>query len=59
MDSARAHPAVLALMEAFPGATITDVRDLAQAAVPVEDAGDQTYPADDSGDVPLESGDEL
>jgi DNA polymerase-3 subunit gamma/tau len=59
MDSARAHPAVLALMEAFPGATITDVRDLAQAAVPVEDAGDQTYPADDPGDVPLESGDEL
>jgi DNA polymerase-3 subunit gamma/tau len=59
MDSARAHPAVLALMEAFPGAMITDVRDLAQAAVPVEDAGDQTYPADDAGDVPLESGDEL
>jgi len=59
LDSARAHPAVQALMAAFPGATITDVRDLAQAAVPVEDAGDQTYPADDPGDVPLESGDEL
>jgi DNA polymerase-3 subunit gamma/tau len=59
MDSARAHPAVLALMEAFPGATITDVRDLAQATIPVEDAGDQTYPADDPGDVLLESGDEL
>ena len=59
MDSARAHPAVQALMAAFPGATITDVRDLAPAAVPVEDAGDQTYPTDDPGDVPLESGDEL
>jgi DNA polymerase III subunit gamma/tau len=59
LDSARAHPAVQALMAAFPGATITYVRELAQAAVPVEDAGDQTYPADDPGDVPLESGDEL
>jgi DNA polymerase-3 subunit gamma/tau len=64
MDSARANPAVQALMEAFPGATIVDVRDLATQAPPVEDAGmeetgDQTYPADDVGDMFLESGDEL
>ena len=63
MDSARAHPAVQALMAAFPGATITDVRDLATPPPPVEDAGseesgDQTYPAD-AGDMFLESGDEL
>jgi len=64
MDSARANPAVQALMEAFPGATIVDVRDLATQPPPVEDAGteeagDQTYPADDAGDMFLESGDEL
>jgi len=58
LDSARAHPAVQALMAAFPGATITDVRDLAQAAIPVEDAGEINYPAD-AGDMILESGDEL
>ena len=58
LDSARAHPAVQALMAAFPGATITDVRDLAQVAIPVEDTGDQTYPAD-PGDMFVESGDEL
>jgi DNA polymerase-3 subunit gamma/tau len=55
MDSARTHPAVLALMQAFPGATITDIRDLARPAIPVEDAGDLTDP----GDMPLENGDEL
>jgi DNA polymerase-3 subunit gamma/tau len=55
LDSAKAHPAVQALMAAFPGATITDVRDLAQAAVPAEDAADLTDP----GDVPFENGDEL
>ena len=64
MDSARANPAVQALMEAFPGATIVDVRDLAAQPPPVEDAGaeesgEQTYPADDVGDMFLESGDEL
>ena len=57
--SARANTAVRALMEAFPGATITDVRDLATPAPPVEDAGEQTYPVDDAGDLFLESGDEL
>ena len=45
-------------MAAFPGATITDVRDLAQTAVPVEDAGETTDPAD-AGDMILENGDEL
>jgi DNA polymerase-3 subunit gamma/tau len=64
MDSARGNPTVQALMEAFPGATIIDVRDLATQPPPVEDAGsedsgDQTYPADDAGDMFLESGDEL
>src|SRR6185503_10693628 len=54
MDSARAHPAVQALMEAFPGATIVDVRDLATPPPPaldagMEEAGDQSYPADDTG----------
>jgi DNA polymerase III subunit gamma/tau len=58
LDSARAHPAVRALMAAFPGATITDVRDLAETAAPAEDAGEITYPAD-AGDMILESGDEL
>jgi len=63
MDAARANPAVQALMQAFPGATIVDVRDLATQPPPVEDAGiedagDQTYPAD-PGDMFLESGDEL
>jgi DNA polymerase-3 subunit gamma/tau len=68
MDSARANPAVQALMEAFPGATIVDVRDLATQPPPVENLGvedggmeesdDQTYPAD-PGDMFLESGDEL
>ena len=57
MDSAKASPTVAALMEAFPGATITDVRDLTQAAAVSEDAGDQTYPAD-SGDLTLDIGDE-
>jgi DNA polymerase-3 subunit gamma/tau len=57
MDSARASPTVQALMDAFPGAVITDVRDLAQAALPVEDAGDQTYPAD-NGELIPETGDE-
>jgi DNA polymerase-3 subunit gamma/tau len=68
MDSARANPAVQALMHAFPGATIVDVRDLATQPPPVEDAGpddfgtedagDQTYPAD-PGEMFPESGDEL
>ena len=64
MDSARANPTVQALMEAFPGATIVDVRDLATQPPPAldagtEEAGDQSYPADDVGDMFLESGDEL
>ncbi|HEX4505973.1 MAG TPA: DNA polymerase III subunit gamma/tau [Alphaproteobacteria bacterium] len=64
MDSARANPAVQALMEAFPGATIVDVRDLATQPPPAldagaEESGDQTYPADDAGDMFIESGDEL
>ncbi|MDB5394003.1 MAG: polymerase subunit gamma/tau [Rhodospirillales bacterium] len=50
MDSARASPTVQALMNAFPGATITDVRDLAEAAIPMEDVGEITYAAD-SGDL--------
>jgi DNA polymerase-3 subunit gamma/tau len=68
MDAARANPAVQAVMQAFPGATIVDVRDLATPPPPVEDlgieddpiteSGDQTYPAD-PGDISLESGDEL
>ncbi len=63
MDSARAHPAVQALMDAFPGATIVDVRDLATPPPPAEDAGiedsgEPAYPAD-PGDMFLESGDEL
>jgi DNA polymerase-3 subunit gamma/tau len=62
LDSAKASPAVVAIMEAFPGATITDVRDLAQAAARSDeaisdDAGDLTYPAD-SGDLTLDIGDE-
>jgi DNA polymerase-3 subunit gamma/tau len=57
LDSARASPTVQALMEAFPGAVITDVRDLAPTAVPVEDMGDPNYPAD-VGDLSLEPGDE-
>jgi DNA polymerase-3 subunit gamma/tau len=63
MDSARASPTVVALMEAFPGATITDVRDLAEAANHVEDAGEITYPADSGeltpdGELTTDSGDE-
>jgi len=57
LDSARASPTVQALMDAFPGAVITDVRDLAQVPVPTEDAGDQTYPAE-AGELPLDTGDE-
>jgi DNA polymerase-3 subunit gamma/tau len=57
MDSARASPTVVALMGAFPGTTITDVRDLAQAATLSEDAGDLTDLAD-SGDLTLDIGDE-
>ncbi len=57
LDSARASPTVQALMDAFPGAVITDVRDLAQVPLPAEDAGDQTYPAE-AGELPLETGDE-
>jgi DNA polymerase-3 subunit gamma/tau len=63
MDSAKASPTVRALMDAFPGATITDVRDLAQAADHVEDAGEITYPADSGeltpdGELTTDSGDE-
>lgn len=50
MDSARANPAVQALMAAFPGAAITDIRDLAAGSVPAEDAGDLAYPTD-SGEL--------
>ena len=63
LDSARASPTVLALMDAFPGATITDVRDLAEIIVPVEDGGEITYPADSGeltpdGELIIDSGDE-
>ncbi len=57
LDSARMSPTVQALMEAFPGTVITDVRELAQASEPAEDAGDLAYPAD-SGDMTPETGDE-
>jgi len=59
-DSARANPAVQALMEAFPGAVITDVRDLGQAgpAQPAEDdAGEAAYPSDATETI-LETGDD-
>ncbi len=55
-DRARSSPTVQALLEAFPGAVITDVRDLAPAAAEAENDADPTYPAD-SGE-PLDSGDE-
>jgi len=56
-ESAAANPAVRAILQAFPGAVITDVRDLAQAAVSVEDTREITYPAD-SGEVQTDVGDE-
>jgi DNA polymerase-3 subunit gamma/tau len=40
MASARASPVVQAILEAFPGATITEVRDLALTAPEAEDAPD-------------------
>jgi DNA polymerase-3 subunit gamma/tau len=68
MDSARASPTVQALMAAFPGAQITDIRDLAAGALvsedgSVEDAGDSPYPTDSGemtpdGEPINESGDE-
>ena len=63
IDAARANPTVQALLAAFPEATITDVRDLAEAAIPVEDAGDGSYPADSGeltpdGELITDSGDE-
>jgi DNA polymerase-3 subunit gamma/tau len=55
-DAARLSPTVQALLEAFPGATITDVRDLAPTAAEAENITETPYPAD-SGE-PLDSGDE-
>jgi DNA polymerase-3 subunit gamma/tau len=64
LESAQANPTVRALMEAFPGATITDVRDLAPLP-PIandggEDGGEESYPAE-AGEAPIdpETGDEL
>jgi DNA polymerase-3 subunit gamma/tau len=57
-ESARESPIVQALLEAFPGATITDVRDLAHAAPHVEDAADQAEAAE-SGDLEGETGSEV
>jgi DNA polymerase-3 subunit gamma/tau len=57
IDSARASPVVQALMEAFPGTVITDVRDLAQIATSAEDADDATYPAE-TGEIPSDGGDD-
>lgn len=48
-DSARQSPIVQALLEAFPGAVITDVRDLAQRGNPVDDAT-ETGETVDSGE---------
>ncbi len=60
-DSAKANPTVKALLEAFPGAVITEVRDLVQAPSPppeqLDEAGDSTYPSDAS-EILLETGDE-
>ncbi|HLG86494.1 MAG TPA: DNA polymerase III subunit gamma/tau [Alphaproteobacteria bacterium] len=60
-DQAKANPTVRALLEAFPGAVITEVRDLAQApsAPPeqLDEAGDAAYPSDAS-EILLETGDE-
>jgi DNA polymerase-3 subunit gamma/tau len=58
LRSARASPVVQAIMEAFPGAIITEVRDLAQSAPKAEDAADipnidlrdSDLPDDDFGD---------
>jgi DNA polymerase-3 subunit gamma/tau len=63
LASARANPVVLALMAAFPGATITEVRDLAERTPEAEDApglpdgeshyqGDSAEPTLDNGDEP-------
>ena len=60
-DSAKANPTVKALLEAFPGAVITEVRDLVQAPSPqpeqLDEAGDAAYPSDASEIFP-ETGDE-
>ncbi len=60
-DSARASPVVQALMEAFPGASIVDVRDLTQPPAIVdttlEETGEADYPAETS-DTITESGDD-
>ncbi len=52
-DSARASPTVRAILDAFPGAVITDVRELGRAE-PDADAGD----ASPDMDLTLENGDE-
>ncbi len=57
LDQARLSPIVQAVLAAFPGATITDVRDLAQAPAGAEDAAESSYPAD-IGDPSNETGDE-
>ena len=56
-DAARASPTVQALMEAFPGAVITDVRDLTQPPAPAEEASDTAYPSEATEMTP-EIGDE-
>jgi DNA polymerase-3 subunit gamma/tau len=60
-DSAKASPIVQALMEAFPGASIVDVRDLTQPPAMVdttlEETGEADYPAE-TGDTITEPGDD-
>jgi DNA polymerase III subunit gamma/tau len=65
-DLARTHPLVQAVLAAFPGTTIEEVRDAAadayglvpDAALPAAEAGevppDDTAPADDSDTIPPE-----
>jgi DNA polymerase-3 subunit gamma/tau len=63
LQAARAHPVVQAVMAAFPGAAITEVRDLGQIPRGADDAADLEYsgsvdpgesgePISDSGDEP-------
>ncbi len=60
-DSAKASPVVQALMEAFPGASIVDVRDLTQPPAIVdttlEETGEADYPAE-TADTATEPGDD-
>jgi DNA polymerase-3 subunit gamma/tau len=62
LESAKANPVVQALMAAFPGAVISEVRDLAQTAPHAEDLLRDDVADDDfaggAGELPLEGGDE-